>query len=102
MATNRPEQTAVIDDTARYTSLMAGPLAPVIARLLELVDADGRTRNEIAAAAGMSPAQLSHVLVGHRAAPSIITVERILDAIGKSWPDLAPPQPQPKRKRPKR
>lgn len=68
------------------------PLLPVIARLLSLVEADGRSRQHIAAAAGMSPAQLSHVLTGHRADPSITTVERILAAIGKSWRHLDPPR----------
>ena len=66
-------------------------LTPPIARLLELVEADGRTRNEIAASTMMSRAQLSQVLTGHRANPSITTVGRILAALGRSWKDLDPP-----------
>lgn len=80
------------DDRDRYTPTMPGPLTPPVARLLELVEADGRSRAEIAAAARMAPAQLSQVLTGHRADPSITTVGRILAAIGKSWADLDPPK----------
>ena len=76
----------------RYTPGMPGPLRSPVARLLELVEADGRTRNEIAAAARMSPAQLSQVLTGYRADPSITTVGRILMALGKRWGDLDPPR----------
>lgn len=83
----------------RYTPVMPGPLLPPVARLLELVEADGRSRNEIAAAAGMSPAQFSQVMTGHRSAPSIVTVGRILDALGKTWKDLDPPCPR-RRKKP--
>lgn len=80
---------------------MPGTLTPPVARLLELVEADGRTRNEIAAAAGMSPAQLSHVLTGHRAAPSITSVGRILAALGKSWKDLEPEEKPRGKRRPR-
>jgi transcriptional regulator with XRE-family HTH domain len=88
-----------VRESDRYTPAMPGPLTPPVARLLELVEADGRTRNEIAAAAGMSPAQLSQVLTGHRADPSITTVGRILAAVGKSWSDLDPPSEKPRGKR---
>lgn len=80
-----------------YIRPMPGPLTPPVARLLELVDADGRSRGSIASAAGMSAAQLSQVLTGHRADPSITTVGRILAAIGKTWGDLDPPKAKPKR-----
>jgi transcriptional regulator with XRE-family HTH domain len=81
-----------VRESDRYTPFMPGPLTPPVARLLELVEADGRPRGVIAAAAGMSPAQLSQVLTGHRADPSITTVGRILAALGKSWADLDPPK----------
>ena len=75
-------------DGDRYTPAMPGPLTPQVARLVGLVNADGRSRGEIAAAAGMAPAQLSQVLTGHRADPSITTICRILAAIGKRLGDL--------------
>ena len=78
---------------------MPGPLTPPVARLLALVEADGRTRAAIAAAAGMSPAQFSQVMTGHRADPSVTTVGRILEALGKSWADLDPPRPRPRRRK---
>lgn len=64
------------------------PTDPTIVRLIQLVEADGRTQAEIATAAGMSPAQFSQIMTGHRAAPSVATVRRILDALGKYWADL--------------
>lgn len=70
---------------------MPAPLSPPVARLLLLVEADGRPRHEIAAAAGMGPSQFSQVMTGHRADPSISTVGRILAALGKSWKHLDPP-----------
>lgn len=76
---------------------MPAPLKPHVARLLELVEADGRTRNAIAEAAGMSRAQLSQILTGYRADPSGSVLLRILEALGKDWPDLADP-PRPKSK----
>lgn len=74
-------------------------LTPPVARLLELVNADSRPRGSIATAAGMSPAQFSQVLTGHRADPSITTVARILAALGKTWADLDPPKPKSIRRR---
>lgn len=77
---------------------MPNPLMPPMSRLLDLVNADPRSRAEIAAAAKMSPAQFSQVMTGHRAAPSITTVGRILEAIGKTWKDLDPPKVKSKNK----
>lgn len=80
-----------VRESDRYTpSMPSGPLTPPVARLLELVNADSRPRGSIAAAAGMSPAQFSQVLTGHRADPSVTTVGRILAALGKTWADLDP------------
>jgi DNA-binding phage protein len=62
--------------------------AAVRSRLRGLVEADGHTQSEIAGAAGMSQPQLSQILTGHRADPSITTVGRILAALGRSWADL--------------
>ena len=61
---------------------------PSINRLADLVESDGRTRHEIADAVGMSKSQLSQILNGHKANPSIGTFERILTALGKTWADL--------------
>lgn len=80
-----------IPTSERYTPAMPNPLTPLMARLLLLVDADPRARHEVAAAAGMSPAQLSQILTGYRADPSVSTVGRILAALGKRWADLDAP-----------
>lgn len=58
------------------------------ARLVALVAADPRPASAIAEAAGMSRQQLGQVLSGHRAAPTVETVGRILTALGRSWRDL--------------
>ncbi len=67
--------------------------SPPITRLVELVEADTRTRGSIAAAAGMNPAHFSQIMTGYRADPAIGTVVRILDALGKRLGDLDPPKP---------
>lgn len=79
-------------DSPRYTPPMPNPLTPEVARLLELVNADPRPRGAIAAAAGMSPAQFSQILTGHRGNPTLATVAKILEVLGKSWKDLDPPK----------
>jgi DNA-binding phage protein len=57
-------------------------------RLVALVAADPRPASAIAEAAGMSRQQLGQVLSGHRVAPTVATVGRILEALGRGWRDL--------------
>jgi transcriptional regulator with XRE-family HTH domain len=57
-------------------------------RIRRLVDADDRSQVEIAKAAGMSRAQLNHLLSGVRPNPTVDTVERLLAAMGRRWADL--------------
>lgn len=58
------------------------------ARLRDMVDSDPRSAAAVAAAAGMSRQQFSQLLSGYRDAPSIVTVARVLAALGRSWRDL--------------
>ena len=64
------------------------PLAPEVERLAALVAADGRPKGAIAAAAGMQIAQLSNILTGNKANPTLATVRRVLAALGRTWSDV--------------
>ena len=57
-------------------------------RLRALIDDSGRTASAVAAEAGMGPEQLSQILRGYRANPSVDVVGRVLGALGASWADL--------------
>lgn len=57
-------------------------------RLIESIPEDRRpSQAEIARRSGMSPAGLSDILNGHRPNPGILTVRRVLDAIGRTLAD---------------
>jgi transcriptional regulator with XRE-family HTH domain len=58
------------------------------ARLVALVGSDPRPASAIAEAAGMSRQQLGQVLSGHRPNPTVATLGRILEALGRGWRDL--------------
>ena len=83
----------------RETAPAPPGLDPHVARLAALVAADGRTRGEIAGAAGLRPDHLYQVLTGRRADPNLSTVARILAALGRGFADLdVPPGQRPRRK----
>lgn len=62
--------------------------AAIRGRLIDLIEADGRTQTELAERAGMSKAQLHQVLSGRRADASGRTIGRILAAMGLPWAAL--------------
>ncbi len=67
-------------------------LTPSIARLAELVKADGRSVKTITSAAGIEPTVLAEILRGRLANPSPVTIERILTALGKAPGDMETPR----------
>jgi transcriptional regulator with XRE-family HTH domain len=64
--------------------------ADALDQLRELVEVDGRSVTDLAAAIDppMSRSQLSQILTGVRRAPSIETMARILAALGRPWASL--------------
>lgn len=58
------------------------------ARLRDLIEADGRRKTEIAAAAGMSKSQLHQLLSGVRPNPTYDTIKKLLGVLGKRFRDL--------------
>lgn len=59
-------------------------LSPLVARLVELIDLDGRTRKQIAAVARVPESTLSRILIGEVKRPSARDVTRIARALGLS------------------
>jgi transcriptional regulator with XRE-family HTH domain len=58
------------------------------ALVLDWCEANGLHQSDAARRAGMSPSQFADLTSGRKPNPGVVTVARVLDAIGKRWADL--------------